>query len=352
MVSASATRQRGDVRRDAAGRDDAPLSPAGHVPATVRTARPAHPAPGREGLRRAATGVAGPPARPRRGPRAGRDDGARDASFLRARVERISDVSIRQLLGELAATEREHYARATTLEKELLTPETRQTEDEAARQLFVLQIVQPGLAGLMDGSVSTLAPLFAAAFATHSSHDAFLVGLAASVGAGISMGFAEALSDDGSLTGRGHPWVRGIVCGLMTTAGGLGHTLPFLVPNFALAMTFATIVVIVGAWPHQLDSPPLHGHADPVRHVPGCRRRCSGVSGWTAHRERINELQARVFGLLACSSRAPTLKLAPPDSFTNTNTNPQPDTNRVPSNICWTRNTSKVLGMICRSVRY
>ena len=115
----------------------------------------------------------------------------------------------------------------------------------------------------MDGSVSTLAPLFAAAFATHNSHDAFLVGLAASVGAGISMGFAEALSDDGSLTGRGHPWVRGIVCGLMTTAGGLGHTLPFLVPNFAAAMTLATIVVIVElgiiSWirHHYMDTPIL-----------------------------------------------------------------------------------------------
>ncbi len=183
--------------------------------------------------------------------------------FYERAMERISDVSIRQLLGELAATEREHYAKATTLEKELLTPETRKTEDEAARQLFVLQIVQPGLAGLMDGSVSTLAPLFAAAFATHNSHDAFLVGLAASVGAGISMGFAEALSDDGSLTGRGHPWVRGIVCGLMTTAGGLGHTLPFLVPNFAVAMTLATFVVIVElgliSWirHHYMDTPIL-----------------------------------------------------------------------------------------------
>src|SRR5579871_3405195 len=98
----------------------------------------------------------------------------------------------------------------------------RRKEDEANRRLFVLQIVQPGLAGLMDGSVSTLAPVFAAAFATKSSHDAFVVGLAASVGAGISMGFAEALSDDGSLTGRGHPWVRGLVCGLMTTLGGIG----------------------------------------------------------------------------------------------------------------------------------
>jgi len=183
--------------------------------------------------------------------------------FYERAMERISDVSIRQLLGELAATEREHYAKATTLEKELLTPETRKAEDDAARQLFVLQIVQPGLAGLMDGSVSTLAPLFAAAFATHNTHDAFLVGLAASVGAGISMGFAEALSDDGSLTGRGHPWVRGIVCGLMTTAGGLGHTLPFLVPNFAAAMTLATIVVIVElgiiSWirHHYMDTPIL-----------------------------------------------------------------------------------------------
>src|ERR1700675_1256684 len=105
-------------------------------------------------------------------------------------------------------------------------------ERELKRKIFVLQIVQPGLAGLMDGSVSTLAPVFAAAFATHNSHEAFLVGLAASAGAGISMGFAEALSDDGSLTGRGHPWVRGLICGLMTAAGGIGHTLPYLIPSF------------------------------------------------------------------------------------------------------------------------
>ena len=109
----------------------------------------------------------------------------------------------------------------------------------------MLQIVQPGLAGLMDGSVSTLAPVFAAAFATKSSWDAFLVGMAASVGAGISMAFAEALSDDGSLTGRGHPWVRGLVCGLMTTAGGIGHTLPFLIADFRIAFTVALVVVAV-----------------------------------------------------------------------------------------------------------
>ncbi len=120
------------------------------------------------------------------------------------------------------------------------TPRTKPTAG-----LFVLQIVQPGLAGLMDGSVSTLAPVFAAAFATHKSWDAFLVGLAASLGAGISMGFAEALSDDGSLTGRGHPWVRGFVCGLMTALGGIGHTLPFLIPDFNAAMVAAVIIVLV-----------------------------------------------------------------------------------------------------------
>jgi rubrerythrin len=165
--------------------------------------------------------------------------------FYERAMERIGDASVRQLIGELAATERRHYAIATTLEQKMITPDVREKEGAAERQLFILQIVQPGLAGLMDGSVSTLAPIFAAAFATHNSHDAFLVGLAASLGAGISMGFAEALSDDGSLTGRGHPWVRGLVSGVMTAAGGLGHTLPFLVPAFRLAVLIATIVVAV-----------------------------------------------------------------------------------------------------------
>src|SRR5262245_29269835 len=121
------------------------------------------------------------------------------------------------------------------------------TDDEAAvrHRLFVLQVIQPGLAGLMDGSVSTLAPLFAAAFATRNTKETFLVGLAASLGAGISMGFAEALSDDGSLTGRGRPLARGIVCGLMTAIGGLGHTLPYLVPHFEFATAMAAIVVVV-----------------------------------------------------------------------------------------------------------
>src|SRR5205085_8293806 len=119
-------------------------------------------------------------------------------------------------------------------------------EDEKAtrKRLFVLQVIQPGLAGLMDGSVSTLAPLFAAAFATKDSHSTLLVGLAASIGAGISMGFAEALSDDGSLTGRGRPLARGIVCGLMTALGGLGHSLPYIIPDYIVATWLAVAVVV------------------------------------------------------------------------------------------------------------
>ncbi len=158
---------------------------------------------------------------------------------------RSQDPSIRQLLDDLAQEERSHEHRADELEKDQLSPDTRAEEEKANRRLFVLQIVQPGLAGLMDGSVSTLAPVFAAALATHKPWDAFLVGLAASVGAGISMGFAEALSDDGSLTGRGHPWVRGTICGAMTALGGIGHTLPFLIPGFRAAMTAAIVVVVV-----------------------------------------------------------------------------------------------------------
>src|SRR6266478_3438634 len=144
--------------------------------------------------------------------------------FYEAAARRTTDVGIRQLLGDLAEEERHHAQTAEQI------AQTKLSEEESARQkrLFLLQVIQPGLAGLMDGSVSTLAPLFAAAFATHNSWDAFRVGLAASIGAGISMGFAEALSDDGSLTGRGHPWARGAVCGAMTALGGLGHSLPYL----------------------------------------------------------------------------------------------------------------------------
>jgi rubrerythrin len=165
--------------------------------------------------------------------------------FYEKAAARAQDPQLRQLLDDLAQEERSHEDRAEELEKDKLAPEVKHKEDEASRRLFVLQIVQPGLAGLMDGSVSTLAPVFAAAFATHSSRDAFVVGLAASIGAGISMGFAEALSDDGSLTGRGHPWVRGFICGLMTALGGVGHTLPFLIPDFRAAMTAAVLVVVI-----------------------------------------------------------------------------------------------------------
>jgi rubrerythrin len=163
--------------------------------------------------------------------------------FYERAMQRVTDASTRKLLGDLAEAERKHSALAESLEMKHLTPETRAQEEAAQRRLFMLQIVQPGLADLMDGSVSTLAPLFAAAFATHKSWDAFLVGLAASVGAGISMGFAEALSDDGSLTGRGRPWVRGLICGLMTTAGGIGHTLPFLISDFRVATSVAVAIV-------------------------------------------------------------------------------------------------------------
>jgi rubrerythrin len=165
--------------------------------------------------------------------------------FYERAADKVSDASTRKLLGNLAEAERHHVELADELEKEHLTTEAKAQEDKANRRLFVLQIVQPGLSGLMDGSVSTLAPVFAAAFATHDSHAAFLVGLAASLGAGISMGFAEALSDDGSLTGRGKPLLRGIVCGLMTTAGGIGHSLPYLIPNFRTATALAVLVVAI-----------------------------------------------------------------------------------------------------------
>jgi erythrin-vacuolar iron transport family protein len=165
--------------------------------------------------------------------------------FYEKAAARAQDASIRQLLDDLANEERYHETRALELDKEKLPANVKEDEARAQRRLFVLQIVQPGLAGLMDGSVSTLAPVFAAALATRNSWDAFLVGLAASAGAGISMGFAEALSDDGSLTGRGHPWIRGVICGAMTAVGGIGHTLPFLIHNFSLAMSIAALIVIV-----------------------------------------------------------------------------------------------------------
>jgi rubrerythrin len=183
--------------------------------------------------------------------------------FYERAAARSQDAGIRQLLDDLAQEERGHENRAEALTEDKLHASAKQQEEAANRRLFLLQIVQPGLAGLMDGSVSTLAPVFAAGFATHRPWDAFLVGLAASIGAGISMGFAEALSDDGSLTGRGHPWMRGLVCGLMTALGGIGHTLPFLIPGFRAALSAAIAVVMVElgaiAWIRNryMETPPL-----------------------------------------------------------------------------------------------
>ncbi len=168
--------------------------------------------------------------------------------FYEQAEARATDVGIRKLLGDLAAAEAGHETLAHKLGQTHLTEDARAEEAEVQRRMFLLQIVQPGLVGLMDGSVSTLAPLFAAAFATTNTWETFLVGLAASVGAGISMGFAEALSDDGALTGRGHPWLRGAVTGAMTSVGGIGHTLPYLIDNFRVATTLAIAVVLVELW--------------------------------------------------------------------------------------------------------
>jgi len=183
--------------------------------------------------------------------------------FYRQAASRTTDASIRRLLGDLAEAETEHEHIAARLKAENLPTTVRQQEDAAEHRLFLLRVIQPGLAGLMDGSVSTLAPLFAAALATGQSWQAFVVGLAASIGAGISMGFAEALSDNGSLTGRGAPWIRGGICGAMTTLGGIGHTLPFLIPNFWTAMAIACGVVVVELaviswvrWKY-MDTPPI-----------------------------------------------------------------------------------------------
>jgi rubrerythrin len=186
--------------------------------------------------------------------------------FYARAAEQAEDVGVRRLLGDLAEEEKGHENLATRLTDKILSPDVLEAEDKTSRRVFVLQYVQPGLAGLMDGSVSTLAPLFAAAFATHQNWQTFVVGLAASLGAGISMAFAEALSDDGSLTGRGSPWIRGATTGVMTAIGGLGHTLPFLVPDrwpnaFWIATSIAGVVVFLELWAiafiraHYMDTP-------------------------------------------------------------------------------------------------
>lgn len=181
-----------------------------------------------------------------------RDEAAqmeRDAErFYRTAAANTTDAATRKLLGDLAAAEAGHSETATQLEDTHLDTDERSAEETAAHRQFILTWVQPGLAGLMDGSVSTLAPIFAVAFATHNTWTTFLVGLAASVGAGISMGFTEAASDDGQISGRGSPIKRGIAAGVMTTIGGLGHALPYLITDFWTATTIALIVVFVELW--------------------------------------------------------------------------------------------------------
>jgi erythrin-vacuolar iron transport family protein len=168
--------------------------------------------------------------------------------FYTQSAERSSDPMVRKLLLDLAAAEKGHESLASKLGLEHVTAAARVDEKEAERRLFLLQVVQPGLVGLMDGSVSTLAPLFAAAFATGDTWNTFLVGTAASIGAGISMGLAEGLSDDGKLTGRGHPLIRGAAAGVMTAVGGMGHALPYLIPDFTIATWLAMVVVFIELW--------------------------------------------------------------------------------------------------------
>ena len=189
------------------------------------------------------------------------------ARFYTQAAGRATDTEVRRLLGDLAAAEAVHETTAGEIEAKHLPGDVRAREDDDARRRFVLQIVQPGLVGLMDGSVSTLAPVFAAAFATHSTWNTFLVGLAASIGAGISMGFAEALADDGKLSGRGTPYLRGLVCGLMTMAGGIGHTLPYLIPAFwtatavSIAVVFIELAVIAWIQWKYMDTAPISAMA-------------------------------------------------------------------------------------------
>ena len=187
--------------------------------------------------------------------------------FYRTAATRVSDAATRRLLGDLAAAEAAHDQTVGDIELKRLPGDVRKKEDDSAHRKFVLEIIQPGLVGLMDGSVSTLAPVFAAAFATHNTWNAFQVGLAASIGAGISMGFAEALADDGKLSGRGTPWLRGLICGAMTIAGGIGHTLPYLIRDFWTATTVAAVVVVLElltiAWIQwkYMDTPPVSAAA-------------------------------------------------------------------------------------------
>jgi rubrerythrin len=168
--------------------------------------------------------------------------------FYRAAASISSDADTRKLLGDLAYAEAKHHDHAGNLQDELIPDDVRRKENDTESRQFLLTYIQPGLAGLMDGSISTLAPIFAAAFATGNTWHTFLVGLSASIGAGISMGFTEAAHDDGVLTGRGSPWKRGLASGIMTTIGGLGHTLPYLIPDFKTATAVAIVIVFIELW--------------------------------------------------------------------------------------------------------
>ena len=207
--------------------------------------------------------------------------------FYERAATRVTDAKTRQLLSDLALEERKHAEAAESLDRGAAADGGAHRRGRDQRRLFLLQIVQPALAGLMDGSVSTLAPLFAAAIATQDSLDAFLVGIAASVGAGISMGFAEALSDDGSLTGRGQPMIRGTICGVMTTIGGVGHTLPFLIPDFRLAMAIAAVVVALESGGDLVDPVSLHGNPTRAGNVAGGGRGTPRVYFRGVDRQRV-----------------------------------------------------------------
>lgn len=170
------------------------------------------------------------------------------AQFYNSFAKKSQNIEIRNLLIDLAIMSREQKDNAKLILLNAQKSRSAKEEVTKDKRQFILTWVQPGLAGLMDGSVSTLAPIFATAFATKDSHTTLLVGLAASIGAGISMGFTEAVHDDGVISGRGSPIKRGFASGIMTTIGGLGHALPYLISDFYVATVIAMFFVLVELW--------------------------------------------------------------------------------------------------------
>ena len=212
-----------------------------------------------------------------------------NARFYTQAATQAQDLAVKDLLLKLAAAEKSHESLARKLGTEHVGADVQVDEKEAERRLFLLQVIQPGLVGLMDGSVSTLAPLFAAAFATGSTWDTFLVGVAASVGAGISMGLAEGLSDDGKLTGRGHPLIRGSSAGIMTAVGGLGHALPYLIPDFHDRHLVGHCHGLCRTHGDFMDPIEIHGHAIPEGGDADRRGRFPGVPDRHTDRKRLNQ---------------------------------------------------------------